>query len=585
MDPRNQPGLALSLADGTRWFIRAGDTIRRERDPDAARVVSALGAAMQLRPLPCETGGTGGGAFPAGRELLVTVGRGKTPPANLAGPGPVVCNLSPLLNDDMLNINVTHLALTIVRDAQSRGGVLVHGALAQAPPRRDGAGIILAGPGTVGKTTASNRLPSPWRSLCDDAALVVRDPAGQYWTHPWPTWSRFYSDGPGGSWDVQRAVPLRAIFFLSQSPDDRAEPLHVTQATAMLLETVQHVSRPMTRHMPDDKVQALYQEQLAAVEDLARAIPAYTLHISLTGQFWKELELVLASTETTIIDREATTPSLRGRQAPEAIPAGRHEIVLAHQPRPAMTTVEDMLNDGVLHVVYTGPSMNPTLAEPDLLEVVAYGDRPVQPGDVVYFQPPDGGREVVHRVVRVTPGEVPQGGVRTRGDNNPQEDPYLLQPADIIGQVVAAQRGDKRRRIVGGRRGVLRGMACRPRRVVNRGVSRLLHGAYCALAGAGRFRSLLPTTLRPRVFSFQARSQTFLKLLMGQHVVGQYDTQQKQWRIRRPLRLFVDEASLPVPEPRHYTRAMHLGAGHVECGMGGHHDEDSAAGPRERPVV
>ncbi|MBU0493861.1 MAG: S26 family signal peptidase, partial [Chloroflexi bacterium] len=281
-----------------------------------------------------------------------------------------------------------------------------------------------------------------------------------------------------------------------------------------------------------------------------------------------------------IADCETTTASLRGHPAPEAIPTGRSEIASAHQARLAMTRIEDVLADGVLHVVYTGPSMNPTLAEPDLLEVVAYGERPVQPGDVVYFQPPEGGREVVHRVARVTPS-----GVYTRGDNNPQEDPYLLQPADIIGQVVAAQRGVTRRRIAGGRRGVLRGVACRPRRMVNRGVSRLLHSAYRALADIGLFRRLLPTGLRPRVFAFQARNQTFLKLLMGRRVVGQYDTRENEWRIRRPFRLLVDEASLPVLEPRRYERTPRPGAGRVECGVGENRGEDATAGPGERSVV
>ena len=96
--------LALTLADGTRWHIRAGD-------PEAGRVVSALGATMQLRPRSgttkaappplgpvCGTpggtasllaqGGTASLLAQGGlRELLVTVGEGKTPPANLSGPG------------------------------------------------------------------------------------------------------------------------------------------------------------------------------------------------------------------------------------------------------------------------------------------------------------------------------------------------------------------------------------------------------------------------------------------------------------------------------------------------------------------
>jgi hypothetical protein len=428
----------------------------------------------------------------------------------------------------MLTIGMTQLALVIAREAQPRGGVLLHGALAAYPQDPQGLrdpeglyGVLLAGPGTVGKTTASERLPPPWRSLCDDTTLVVRDAAGQYRAHPWPTWSRFYSTGgvpgPGGSWDVQLAVPLRAIFFLSQSPEDRAEPLHVASATAMLMETVQHVSRPMTHHLSDDETQALYQEQLAAVEALAQAIPAYTLHISLSGKFWKEIERVLVKDE------------------------GRRQ--LKDEGRRMKDETSSFIPHPSSFVVYTGPSMNPTLRQGDLLTVVPYEGRAVQRGDVIYFDPPGRERAVVHRVVRVTSSQ----GIRTRGDNNSTDDPYLLQASDIIGQVVAAQRGQRRRQIAGGWRGVLVRYGARLWRVAHRGVSPLLHGVYRTLAGTGRFRRLLPAGLRPRVFAFQARQQTFLKLLMGRRVVGQYDTRQEQWRIRRPFCLFVDEATLPCP--------------------------------------
>jgi hypothetical protein len=329
------PSIVLSLADGVQWNIQAGDA-------EAARIVAQFGDAMQLQP----------GRNP-GRDLLAVVAGGDADdvpkvPVPLGGQQPVVCVLSPPTNRDVLTTQMVYLSLAIAREAQSRGGVLLHGALAEAPSTHSatagrvarngsggrietqgagpagplgfdtlrystgacssgygsGPGVILAGPGTVGKTTASQRLPPPWRSLCDDTTLVVRDAAGQYWAHPWPTWSRFYSiggvPGPGGSWDVQRAVPLRAIFFLSQSLDDRAVPLHVAPSAAMLMETVQHVSRSMTRYLAEDEVQALYREQLAAVEALARAIPAYTLHISLSGEFWKEIERVLQDHEIRI---------------------------------------------------------------------------------------------------------------------------------------------------------------------------------------------------------------------------------------------------------------------------------------------
>ena len=90
--------------------------------------------------------------------------------------------------------------------------------------------------------------------------------------------------------------------------------------------------------------------------------------------------------------------------------------------------------------------MNPTIGERDLLEIAPYDKRTIRVGDVILFQPPEGGQPVVHRVVDILPK-----GIRTCGDNNTHIDPYLLQSTDIIGQVVAAWRGQKRRKIVGGR--------------------------------------------------------------------------------------------------------------------------------------
>ena len=86
--------------------------------------------------------------------------------------GVAVCILSPCEKWGGPHVNLLRLSLIFAREAQARGGALIHGALAE----RNGHGVILAAPGGTGKTTASNRLPAPWRSLCDDATLVVRDP-------------------------------------------------------------------------------------------------------------------------------------------------------------------------------------------------------------------------------------------------------------------------------------------------------------------------------------------------------------------------------------------------------------------------
>ena len=53
--------------------------------------------------------------------------------------------------------------------------------------------------------------------------------------------------------------------------------------------------------------------------------------------------------------------------------------------------------------------------------------------------------------------------------------------------------------------------------------------------------------MQPRLFVFQSRQQSFLKLIIKGRVIGQYDTLRQNWRIRRPYRLFINAAALPCP--------------------------------------
>jgi SynChlorMet cassette protein ScmC len=62
------------------------------------------------------------------------------------------------------------------RAVEARGGLLIHGALAEW----NGKGVILAGKSGVGKSTASARLTPAWRSLSDDATLIVPDGPMRY---------------------------------------------------------------------------------------------------------------------------------------------------------------------------------------------------------------------------------------------------------------------------------------------------------------------------------------------------------------------------------------------------------------------
>ena len=91
---------------------------------------------------------------------------------------------------------------------------------------------------------------------------------------------------------------MRALFFLAQSEEDRIDPLPPTPAVTFLMETAQHVSMVMRRNLPVDEAQLLYKKQLAAAENIVRAIPTYTLHLTLTGVFWENIEKTLTLDST-----------------------------------------------------------------------------------------------------------------------------------------------------------------------------------------------------------------------------------------------------------------------------------------------
>ena len=194
----------------------------------------------------------------------------------------------------------------------------------------------------------------------------------------------------------------------------------------------------------------------------------------------------------------------------------------------------------VFFASYVGPSMNPTLREPEIMEIMPYDSTPLRVGDVVFFLPADADHLVVHRIIRMTPA-----GISTLGDNNTQEDILLLQPKSIRGQVVAAWRGQKRRKIAGGYQGRLTGRWLHWRRTLDHGLSLLLHPLYKVLSLRGLIAWVLPASFRPRVVVFHALGRDQFQLLLGKWIIGRYDEQRQQWQIRRPFRLFVDERALP----------------------------------------
>jgi signal peptidase len=189
---------------------------------------------------------------------------------------------------------------------------------------------------------------------------------------------------------------------------------------------------------------------------------------------------------------------------------------------------------------HIGPSMNPVLYEMDLIEIEPYGKQPIRSGDVIFFLPPGMTQPVVHRIVRIS-----SAGISTRGDNNDHNDPWLTAPKDVLGKVTAAWRGQRKRSLAGGGGGQLAGLVNRCRRALLQRASFLLGPAYRALAGSGIIRRGVPAFFIPQVLIFRSGNCTYYQLLAGRRVVGRYNHSRRRWDIKRPFKLFVDEASLP----------------------------------------
>jgi signal peptidase I len=203
-------------------------------------------------------------------------------------------------------------------------------------------------------------------------------------------------------------------------------------------------------------------------------------------------------------------------------------------------TINGKVSGSMFFASYVGSSMNPTLHEPEIIEIMPYDSRPSRVGDVIFFLRPGSSQLVVHRIIRVTPA-----GITTHGDNHIQEDTFLLQPDSIKGQVVAAWRGQKRRKISSGYEGWLISRWLRWRRILDHNLSILLHPIYHALSRWGLIAWILPASLRPHVVVFHANGRDQFQLLLGQHIIGRYDDQRQNWQIQRPFQLFVEQRTLP----------------------------------------
>lgn len=197
-----------------------------------------------------------------------------------------------------------------------------------------------------------------------------------------------------------------------------------------------------------------------------------------------------------------------------------------------------MVDLNTMHFEFNGSSMLPTLKPGDRLVVACGGV--VHVGDVVVFQLHEK-LYIAHRVVSVG-----SRGIITRGDNVNNNDVRILQPHEITGKVLSAQRGTRTIVIRGGSQGMLYIRIILIVKQLTNNLALMFSPAYQTLSRSGIFLKVLPACARPRVVYFNRQGGLEMQLLLGRLVIGRRMPNSDKWQFRRPFRLFVDESKLPM---------------------------------------
>ena len=184
--------------------------------------------------------------------------------------------------------------------------------------------------------------------------------------------------------------------------------------------------------------------------------------------------------------------------------------------------------------------MNPTLKERDILHILPYVNRRIQPGDVIGFTISKDEPLISHRVVSIQPQFV-----KTKGDNSLTVDAWPVYPKHILGRVEFLQRGKRRIKVFGGRTG--RVIAKRIGIIVGvkTKIKSILKPVYLMFSRSVIIKGRLHRLFKIRIFRFKRPNGTELQLFFGKRLIGRLNPGENIWRIKKPFRLFVDETSLP----------------------------------------
>lgn len=201
--------------------------------------------------------------------------------------------LCKLINIDKVERNqflyMWHSLFPIYYRSIFKGGLPFHAGLVEL----DGKGFLLAAPAETGKSTCCRRLPSYWKKLCDDEALVVLGKKIKYSAHPFPTWSDYLFERKEKTWNVHYSLPLTAIFFIEPSHIDSIKPVGGGNAAVLINDSAFQVCYKLMQSLNKEEQRQFKLKLFENACEVAKIIPAYRLRVSLHGRFWEKMEQVV----------------------------------------------------------------------------------------------------------------------------------------------------------------------------------------------------------------------------------------------------------------------------------------------------
>ena len=121
----------------------------------------------------------------------------------------------------------------------------------------------------------------------------MRNDQNRYLAQPFPTWSDYLLRRSEPTWNVQRHVPLSAIFFLEQAEDNEVLPVGEGQTAIFVNQCATDICGPGWAYLDREEVRTLRKKLFDNACQLAKSIPVFTLRVSRDGRFWEEMEKVL----------------------------------------------------------------------------------------------------------------------------------------------------------------------------------------------------------------------------------------------------------------------------------------------------